>query len=288
MMRSCIALLFLGLVICWGATEKYFRFPVVYRRGKGEEHLLNVHDIRGRLKNVYSNKYPIFTYHDTDLETIFSDFPAPVALVSVDSPALVCSKSDQKTLSDIDETDPEYENVFHYYSGEIGNVQFDHSKEVLRIFRDGNAPQDYSVNIWIGGKDIHVTPHYDGVHNLFYQHQGTKQVVLAPPIESDKTALFGKLHPLARQSRWQDMRGQSPEILAEKYSLRNQSIIPGQEATTSALHVQGTGVPAYMEVTLHPGDILYIPPYWLHQVRNRINKAYHHQIRILSSICDAW
>jgi hypothetical protein len=280
-MRPFEVLLLLGFALYCGASEKYFRFPVVYRKGKGEEHLLTVHDIRGRLKNVYENKYPIFTYHDTDLETIFSNFPAPVALVSVDSPALIC---EQTTPSDIDEADLEPENVFHYYSGEIGNVEFDPSKEVLRIFRDDRAPQDYSVNIWIGGKDIHVTPHYDGVHNLFYQHQGTKQVVLAPPIESDKTALFGKLHPLARQSRWQDMRGQSPEILAEKYSLRNQSIIPGETAKASALRLQGTGVPAYMEVTLLPGDILYIPPYWLHQVvRNRIDKS-PHRIKILSSM----
>lgn len=258
-----VATLFCFLICC---RSVYNRFPAVYRHGKGYDHLLSIDDIQGRLKNVYENRYPVFTYHDTDLETIFSNFPAPVALVSVDSPVLICNKSHQTTVTEVDEADLETGEVFHYYSGEIGNVEFSPSKEVLKIFQENRAPPDYSVNIWIGGKDIYVTPHYDGVHNLFYQHHGTKHVILSPPIESDTAALFGKLHPLARQSRWQDMRGRSPEILAEKYSVRNQSIMSEEVARESALSLQSGGVSAYLEVTLHPGDILYIPPYWLHQV----------------------
>lgn len=232
--------------------ETNIRVPFLYEKGRTMDSLLNIQSIVGELRNVYQNDLPIFTYYDTDIQKDFSTFHAPVDLVSIDEPWKLCTKNESATNN----------YKFQYYSGEIGNIYAENYEKALRIFKKQRKPKDYSVNIWIGEKSVHVTPHYDGVHNIFIQHFGIKTVLLAPISDGESANMIGKLHPLARQSRWQTLNDSFHEIVAPRYSLiHHNSSNQKVENNPSTPVTRST-----MSVTLHPGDILYIPPYWLHEV----------------------
>lgn len=244
------------LLVCATANRStYPRLPAVYRNGRANEFLLHIEEIRGQLRNVYERQSPIFTYYDVDTPKHFPDFEESVKLVSVAEPQKIC---EAKHLDDGSQ-------IYHYYSGEVGNVQFEHENEILGIFRDEVQPKDFSINIWIGEEGIHVTPHYDGVHNIFIQYFGQKTVSLSPPSSGNKAILAGKLHPYARQSRFQSLESSSPEIDAPRYCLANHSI--GCDRNTPISRDRELEeIQSPIIVKLNPGDILYIPPYWLHEV----------------------
>lgn len=98
-----------------------------------------------------------------------------------------------------------------------------------------------SNNIWIGCQNVTAQTHYDVGHNLFAQIRGTKTFVMSPPSDLSKALLYSVLHPSARQSQID-------------FEYVDSSGAPPFEPLTAAV------------AQLHPGDLLYIPPYWLHRV----------------------
>ncbi|CAM9909283.1 unnamed protein product, partial [Ectocarpus fasciculatus] len=96
-------------------------------------------------------------------------------------------------------------------------------------------PQKSSVNLWLGMKGGTTPCHYDGYHNMYVQLSGKKKFVLFPPGSMRSMQVFPFLHPSYGQcgGRMDDL--------------------PWQERT-------------WREVTLSPGELLYIPPFWLHEV----------------------
>ena len=99
------------------------------------------------------------------------------------------------------------------------------------------------VNVWIGRHfRSSATPfHYDGVHNAYVQVKGRKRVVLLPPEAWPLLHLFPKLHPSSRMSQ---APLQDPLLVSPLFPH-----LAGLEGLAQA-------------VTLEPGDLLYIPPYW--------------------------
>ena len=100
-------------------------------------------------------------------------------------------------------------------------------RELLSLY-----PQHSSVNLWLsmeGG----VTPcHFDGFHNMYVQIAGVKRFLLLPPDSHASREFYPFLHPSYAQCR-------------------------NRLADSPSGHV--------MEVTLQPGDLLYLPPFWLHE-----------------------
>uniref|UniRef100_A0A6B2L6L0 JmjC domain-containing protein n=1 Tax=Arcella intermedia TaxID=1963864 RepID=A0A6B2L6L0_9EUKA len=97
------------------------------------------------------------------------------------------------------------------------------------------------VMLWMGSKGVTAPTHYDKSHNFFIQINGTKRFILSPPEEHNKLYLYPSLHPMRLQSQvdfWNVNR-------------------------TKFNHFEE--VLAY-DVLLHPGDVLYLPPYWFHRV----------------------
>ena len=86
---------------------------------------------------------------------------------------------------------------------------------------------------------------------LFRQVKGYKRFVLFSPKAWKSLYVFPKLHPSSRQSqvdwaRWSDQEGDQESIFPEFQRLIDEG--------------------SAMQVTLGPGDMLYIPPFWFHHV----------------------
>jgi len=94
----------------------------------------------------------------------------------------------------------------------------------------------YTVWAWFSGRGVRTWLHYDnnGCHNLNAQLTGSKDCVLFPPGEVDKLSLFpvGGTNPAVNCSRL-DLERDTPDAVS---------------------------VTAHLE----PGDLLFIPAWWLH------------------------
>eukprot|EP00939_MAST-03C_sp_MAST-3C-sp1_P005398 g5398.t1 len=90
-----------------------------------------------------------------------------------------------------------------------------------------------SLNIAMSGNGVSVRTHYDASHNFLAQISGVKRLLLAPPNSFD---MFPEAHPAHRQIQPLDAKRK-----IDSY-------------------------PDVFEAVLYPGEMLYIPPYWLHHV----------------------
>jgi hypothetical protein len=91
------------------------------------------------------------------------------------------------------------------------------------------------ANLWLGAAGMGAATHFDLSHNLFFLSSGHKRFRLLPP--SAQRAV--RLHPAWHGSH-----------------------LAAQVQPTAAQFVEWRGV----EADLVAGDVLYLPPAWLHQV----------------------
>ena len=98
-----------------------------------------------------------------------------------------------------------------------------------------NDTDDSASNtaVWMGARRVVAQSHYDIQHNIFAQLRGEKTFVVAPPSEALAYRLFPEAHVRSRQSQLEAL------------------------PTTAA---------PLREAHLRPGDVLYLPPLWLHRV----------------------
>jgi hypothetical protein len=142
---------------------------------------------------------------------------------------------------------------FYYYSRKLSESP--KLEEIVdrdtgpRAFLD-MSPVDYpDAHFWMGGKNITASTHYDRSHNLFVQCVGAKQFILWEPLAWKDLALHPFYHPRDRQSQM-------------VYREHGESIVePGS--------APGRTVQPFGHVTLQPGDLLYIPPFWFHRVTSK-------------------
>jgi hypothetical protein len=92
------------------------------------------------------------------------------------------------------------------------------------------------LNVWMGSANTTAAVHYDHEHNVFLQLQGEKSFLILEPTAALQLRLFSSLHP-----RWRHAEELSDEEV-EKLQART------------------------WRVTLHPGTLLVLPPFFLHQV----------------------
>lgn len=105
----------------------------------------------------------------------------------------------------------------------------------------------WETNVWVGGPLIRTPTHYDLLHNFYVQVQGHKRFRLYSPEQWPYLYLFPRLHPSTRMSQV------DPAVL-EQSGVNVSSAFP--DYAKMRPH----------EVVLHPGDVLYLPPYWFHEV----------------------
>lgn len=100
-----------------------------------------------------------------------------------------------------------------------------------------------SSSIWMGQGGNLTSLHYDHWHGFLSQVYGRKKVVLFSPLESPNVYNRSPFSAIAVKARLPaDCRTAPPEQYPRFYRARG------------------------FEATLNPGDLLYIPPFWWHQV----------------------
>ena len=127
-----------------------------------------------------------------------------------------------------------------YYSGE---VERDLPAAMLDELRPLEAaliarnPRRASVNLWLGRSPVTAPCHYDGYHNQYAQLHGRKRFILAPPTASRFLEAYPFLHPSHAQC----------------------------QRALSGLDDAALAAAGGFSVELKRGDLLYLPPMWLHE-----------------------
>lgn len=101
-----------------------------------------------------------------------------------------------------------------------------------------------AVNLWVGGAGTKSALHYDSMDNLLVQVEGRKRVMLFPPDEARNLypALRARYPHISRANVFEGDSGRFP-LLAKA---RQRSA----------------------EITLMPGNAIYLPPFWWHAVES--------------------
>lgn len=121
---------------------------------------------------------------------------------------------------------------------------------------------DISAYVWLGSQGVVTPAHFDAVHNFYIQIHGHKRFMLFPPTSVRQLYPHPVLHPNGRQTQINiDEPDSSFDLLYHLDGLLNES-----EAVNSLTHQDYEFTIAARDVTLGPGDVLYLPPYWAHHV----------------------
>ena len=114
------------------------------------------------------------------------------------------------------------------------------------MMRTGKPPVYY---VWIGSRGVVAHAHLDSVYNFYVQIYGRKRFVLFPPRLFETLKLYPKLHPRNGQSQINFTAPQA-DLFPEFLTSASQDLLQK--------HVR--------VADLEPGDVLILPPYWLHYV----------------------
>eukprot|EP00056_Hartaetosiga_gracilis_P004352 m.74322 g.74322 ORF g.74322 m.74322 type:complete len:444 (+) comp11798_c2_seq1:55-1386(+) len=144
---------------------------------------------------------------------------------------------------DLDET--------HYYlQMKAVYSRFDKYRWIFKDLREwipqnnfwfADPEQNRGINCRFGAKGISSSNHFDSGRNFIALFRGTRRYVIAPPEECPNLHLFPNSHPEARHSE-----GDWCDIDYEKYKDYNKA--------------------KAMNVVLKAGEVLYLPPYWMHYI----------------------
>ncbi len=124
---------------------------------------------------------------------------------------------------------------------EVGRI-IDSMAERLSQLTNRRAEQKAS-GIWIGSKGVTTPLHHDAWTGLLFQLTGSKRVLMFPP--EDRTNLYFT-SPFAATDRWSTLPGRSDDADPDEYP----------RFARASRH----------EGQLDAGDVLFIPPFWAHEV----------------------
>eukprot|EP01121_Diplochlamys_sp_Union-15-3_P013126 TRINITY_DN4038_c0_g1_i2.p1 TRINITY_DN4038_c0_g1~~TRINITY_DN4038_c0_g1_i2.p1 ORF type:complete len:345 (+),score=48.58 TRINITY_DN4038_c0_g1_i2:54-1088(+) len=136
--------------------------------------------------------------------------------------------------------DPSDGKYYYHLSRVSGSLKDDVSPSDFLWISDVDK-ENYELWLWLGGADIGPPLHYDMDHNFFVQISGRKRFILFPPQEFRNLHLYPRVHPLTRKS----------QVNFDH---------PNFTATPNYKNAKG------LQVVLDPGEVLYLPPYWWHNV----------------------
>lgn len=133
-----------------------------------------------------------------------------------------------------------FDGYYYYASGgiELLDLQGLYTEDSLKTLTFRPHVGLGQVNFWFGRQNVTAYTHYDTSHNLHAMVQGKKKFILFQPCAYSELELHPCLHQFYRQVHTDVL---DPEVFQ---SLRLKPV----------------------EITLNPGEVLYIPPYWFHCV----------------------
>lgn len=112
--------------------------------------------------------------------------------------------------------------------------------------------------LWVSSAMAECNPHYDMPHNFFLQVAGTKTFVIAEPAASLLFRTHSYLHPYWRQAREKSLTSVAAILSATDESDGMLNSVFGSQKSSSGP----------WEVTLQPGDMLFLPAFYYHYVKS--------------------
>lgn len=265
-MQLCILLVLLHVVACLGETERFLSRP---RKGSVSLSALPAELLTAlpdSLRHAYRSNYGIFPYYDTAVAAQSGGFIPEYDITDVNTSDLLNPP----------------DSSFMYYSGNLMLESFAELRNKLGLHKiikgiilEPSIISRISPNVWIGGAGVKASMHYDSVHNVYLHFAGVKTIRLLPPSTIHVSQMYGRLHPYACQSRINDTNTgerfrRAPYCITHDCSVSQPA---GHEATDDRWNNRNNDeYMAYynqhvVEHTLYPGDVLVIPPFWLHETQ---------------------
>ena len=139
-----------------------------------------------------------------------------------------------------------------YMSRKVRELSSD-LRDQLNPFSDILPDDAKPVVVWLSSPGVTAHLHHDNSDNLFVQVYGSKRFLIVDPVAWDDLYMFSSLHPATRQSQV-DIEALDPSAFPNVF---RSLPLAGMETP------EGYTPRGYM-VTLHPGDMLWLPAYWLH------------------------
>lgn len=124
--------------------------------------------------------------------------------------------------------------------------------------------QPLVTNLWIGGSPTISPLHYDDYENLLAQIRGHKELVLFPPTDSEYLYYVGRPKGMLKYE-YPDMFERDPGSVDKRGFVFGSSVnVDDPDLVRHPLFRKASP----SRVLLHPGDVLYIPAYWHHEVQS--------------------
>lgn len=117
--------------------------------------------------------------------------------------------------------------------------------------------QPAMLNTWMGSAGSTAPLHHDPFDNFFIQIYGRKRFILFPPVEHHNLYVYPKTHPRNRQSQVNLDASIDGDVARDTLHTH-----PAIRHFPDLLKAKG------IEVILNPGDTMYLPPFWFHQVES--------------------
>jgi hypothetical protein len=141
-------------------------------------------------------------------------------------------------------------------------------KELLQV---NEIQGEFKHLMWLGSKGVITPLHFDEMHNVFLQVEGVKRFTLFPPNAWRQLYLYPKFHVRHRNAMFE----YPPNDETVEKEFPAYSLFPIEP----------------FEAELNPGDVLYIPPLWFHQVEaisNSISFNVWSPVRDIEFMMMAW
>mmetsp|Transcript_31790 Transcript_31790/g.68333 ORF Transcript_31790/g.68333 Transcript_31790/m.68333 type:complete len:534 (-) Transcript_31790:228-1829(-) len=169
-------------------------------------------------------------------------------------------------------------NAVHYYSG---SLQDDDGRASLPDLQRGldevvavlggdrhnatSPPRKRFLKVWLGTAGATTPLHYDTQHNVYAQVYGEKEFWLWPPHSSRRRVrLYPRTHPLSHFQR-----GGSAGVDSPPEAATHTGGSQGWGCFEGSYNLREPPGECVMRVRLVAGDVLYLPPFWLHRATCR-------------------
>ena len=217
------------------------------------------------LTNTYRSYYRRdFRYFDSTVSSKVLSFRAEFDYVNMSSSDFCADNSVGSTRG-----------LLHYYSGDLSQPYLENIVSLMNLTEILPDLQGVSANLWLGEKGVIAPIHYDSVYNAYIHLKGIKTFYLWSPCEYPNMELFGRHHPYSCQSRHRPFSIQSTtggtraslyardpvHFRTEKKPSTDDDIDIEFTKTKPAVNLSNP-----IEIKLFPGDVLFIPAFWFHEV----------------------
>ena len=124
--------------------------------------------------------------------------------------------------------------------------------------------QPLVTNLWIGGSPTISPLHYDDYENLLAQIRGHKELVLFPPTDGEYLYYVGRPKGVLKYE-YPDVFQRDPGSVDKRGFVFGSSVnVDDPDLVRHPLFRKASP----SRVLLHPGDVLYIPAFWHHEVQS--------------------